>query len=432
MKSVPVLLLLCIVCSCSHEQLVQPADYDRYLTPAHLDQRVSEAQKEINFWQKRLARDTGNFLDLLQLGYNHLGLFKLKGDLVRLKTADSLIESASAKLNQQHPEILQAIAQVAITQHQFRKAVQYNNAALHMNGSRYTHALLAFDGDMEIGQFTEASQHLSRFSDKESFDYLIRKAKYQDHLGNLEGAIELMKAACRKIEPAKNKSLDCWVLSNLADMYGHAGEPDKAYQTYLEVLRKEPAYIYALKGIAWLAYAHDKNTTEAKRILQFITRHTNTPELYLTLAEIAAFENNPSEHKKYTLQFCSIVDDPAYGAMYNKYLIDIYAQDPAMISKALTLAQQEVAARPTPETYTWLAWVYYQQGQFQKAYDTYVMYVKGRSFEPEALFKGGFILLAANKKAEARKLFLSCMESSLELGPVSISHVEAELKKMNR
>ena len=67
-------------------------------------------------------------------------------------------------------------------------------------------------------------------------------------------AIKLMEQAFEKVKNA-GKILVLLDLSNLADMYGHAGRVKEAYDAYINVLNKDSSYIYALKGIAWIAYS---------------------------------------------------------------------------------------------------------------------------------------------------------------------------------
>ena len=38
-----------------------------------------------------------------------------------------------------------------------------------------------------------------------------------------------------------------------------------------------PHILYVLKGIAWIAYAHDHNTEEARRIFNFLLLQSNMP-----------------------------------------------------------------------------------------------------------------------------------------------------------
>ena len=410
-------ILVLFLSSCSDKNVVQPKDYTTYLLPHYVDSAVENNNTEINFWQSRLEIDSTSFVNLLEAGYQHLGLFKLKGKIDDLRTGDSLIKLAARNLNNTDPDILQALSQVAITQHQFKEAGVLNRQAYEKEGSPFIHALLSFDVDMELGDFYNAKGKLDVLKNKQSFDYLIREAKYQDHIGNLDGAIELMENAFAQVASTNKKALYCWALSNLGDMYGHAGRIEEAYSAYLSVLQKDPAYVYALKGIAWIAFSYDGNVAEAKKILNFINSVSDDPAIYLSLADIAAYENDIKAKERYIQLFLNTVVNPAYGDMYNKALIEIYTGDKTDLAKALQLATKEVENRPTPETYTWLAWVHYKMGNISEAYNLFVLHVKGRTFEPEASLVGAYIMKEAGKEEASQKYFEECLSSRFELGP---------------
>lgn len=389
---------------------------------------VAQKEKEIFFWQQRLQQDPQNFVYLTELGGLYLNLFKLKGTIEDLKTGDSLLKTAASRLNHADPEMLHTLSQVAITQHQFKQAAEYIEEAHDNNSAPFVHALLSFDVAMELGVYREAKGALNVIKDQTSFNYLIRKAKYQDHLGDLEGAINLMEAAFANVAQTNNNPLYCWALSNLGDMYGHAGRINEAYAAYLQVLKRDPAYTYALKGIAWIAFSHDKNTKEAKRILKYIESTTQSPDVYLTLAEIAEYEAAPAEKKEYIRHFLTEATRPEYDNMYNTALIQIYTEETMNLEKAEQLALQEVQQRPTPETYSWLAWVAFKKGAVQEAYQLYNAHIKGRSFEPEVLLKAAYILEAAGKEKEAKKYFEECLASQFELGPVQYNEIKEKAR----
>jgi hypothetical protein len=155
-------------------------------------------------------------------------------------------------------------------------------------------------------------------------------------------------------------------------MYGHAGRIKESYRAYLEVLEKDPSNLYCLKGIAWIAYSYDGNNESAKHILQYILSQTNMPDLKLMLAEIGEKENKFGEKNKWLHEFIRDIQQPGYGGMYNKYLIQIYGEELKEYGKAIVLAEQELKDRFTPETCDWLAWSYYNtlpSGSLYPAWD---------------------------------------------------------------
>lgn len=423
-----VILVLLVSCN-KKETISHRQDYDVYLSDGKVAKEIVGVNTEINFWQNRLQKDTGSYVDMLELASNHLRLFRLTGNIIALKTGDSLLKRSSAKLNDTDPEILYSLSQNSIAQHQFLDAARYTNAAREAKGDLYTIRLLQFDVNMELGKYNEAYASLQSLKDKSAFDYLVRKAKWEDHTGNLDKAILLMEDAFEKVKEGK-KSLYCWTLSNLADMYGHAGRIEDAYESYLAVLKKDSANLYCLKGIAWIAYSHDNNTADAKRILKSILTQTEMPELKLFLAEIAESEGDEMEKNKLLHEFITAVTSTGYGNMYNKYLIELYASELKQHNNAHLLAQKELKNRFTPETCDWIAWVYYNKGDIKKAFEYASTHVYKRTFEPQATMHTAFIYAAIGKKEEAKEMFKECLTSSFELGPVATREIELKLQSL--
>ena len=424
------LVAVAFIISCTKQKrITAPADYNAFLKKGIIKQEAEKVNAELSFWQQRLQKDTGNFVDMLKMASRHLHLFRMTGNVADLKLGDSLLKRSDSKLKNTDPDILHALSQNSITQHRFHDADLYNTTAVKAGSDLYTTCLLEFDAGMELGTYRDASQKLEQLVDKSSFDYLIRKAKLEDHRGNLDKAIILMEQAFEKIKN-RNQSLYCWTLSNLADMYGHAGKIDQAYKAYLTVLQKDNSFLYALKGIAWIAYSHDKNSKEAKRILHYLLLQTKMPDLYLMLAELEEFDGNENKKMEYLLQFLADVERPEYGDMYNKYLIHIYTEEIKDYDKALALAEKEINNRPTPETHSWLAWVYYNKGDNSKAFTIAKNYVNKQNFEPDAVLNTALIYTANGKKAEARKMLKECLSASFEIGPVKTKFVQEQLDKL--
>ncbi|MBL7724140.1 MAG: hypothetical protein JNK27_08315 [Chitinophagaceae bacterium] len=418
-------MMLCISCN-SSTPITNTNDYSAYLVKGAIDDEAKKVTSEIEFWSHRLSKDTGGYINMLELARNYLGRFKVKGNVSDLNTGDSLLKRSSEKLAHTDPEILYALTQNSITQHQFQVADKFIQSAEKVKGDIYLLKLLQFDVNMELGRYQAAAKCLEGLGDKSAFDYLIRQAKWEDHKGNTDEAILQMEEALETVKD-KKKSLFCWTLSNLGDMYGHAGRIKESYQAYLSVLKKDPSNLYCLKGIAWIAYSHDKNYREAKRILRYILSQAEMPELRIMLADIAASEDNRNEARQLTNEFISKVSKPAYGGMYNKYLIQLYCEELSDYDKALSMAKKELMNRFTPETCDLLAWAYYRKGELRKAYEYSSGHVYNFTFEPEALMHSGFIYADIGKTEEARKMLKQCLENEFELGPIAKKQIEVKL-----
>jgi tetratricopeptide (TPR) repeat protein len=422
------LFLLFVLNACSNKKtIVNSQDYNAILSDTtRTEKQVEKINAEISFWQNRLAKDTGSFVDMLQIASNHRQRFKTIGSVEDLHVADSLYAICLQKVKSSDPEIYFSVSQNAITQHRFNDA--WNNLMLadSIGVNPYVLSLLRFDVAMEIGLYQLAAANIEKL-ETNNFDYLIRKARLEDHKGDLDNAIKLMEQALKDAEAKDKEQLILWAKSNLGDMYGHAGRVEESYKNYVDVLRTDSNYLYALKGIAWIAYSHDHNTKEAKRILNYILSQTNMPDLYLMLGEIEEWEGNSDGKDKYIAKFLSEVEKPGYGNMYNKYLITIYTEDKPDQNKALSIAEKEVSSRPTPETYSWLAWVHFKKGDKEKAFELVKNYVLDKDFEPESQLHAAYILKAQGETSRSNKILNDCLESSFELGPVITEEIKKNL-----
>jgi tetratricopeptide (TPR) repeat protein len=418
--------LVVAACRSGDGRIANPADYETYLRrAAGQNASLAALDEELRFWETKLQGDPGNYVYDLKIARLLPRRFRLTGRVEDLHRADSLLVAANATLRDREPSVYFSLAQNAVTQHRFREARQHVRKAEGLLGKPTPVVrALTFDVALELGQPDLAGQMLHGVRDRRSFDYLIRRAKYEDHhLGNLDGAIELMEKALDEVRD--NPVLAAWTLSNLGDLYGHANRPRDAYRAYLRVLELDPDDEYALKGIANIAFAHDRNPGAARRIYEVLLKKTALPDLYLKLAELDEFEGKTAERQAHLRQFTRATTHPRYGDMYNKYLILLNTETLGKPQQALALARREVANRPTPETYDLLAWALFHAGEKTKALAVARRYVEGKTGEPEAIYHLG-CLYAGTDARKSREFLQQAAESSFELGP----HTSAKIQNL--
>lgn len=430
MRTTLFIAIVCIVISCNNKgNITDPADYAIYLQDDFIKEKSSKTKQEMNFWYNRLEQDSGSYINMLELARYRLEFHQLTGQVDYLNMADSLLQNSSVKLNHTDAELLYSLTQSSIARHQFPKAAAYCKMAAEAGGDKHILHQLQFDTYMELGDYKNAGRSLQNISDRSSFDYLIRKAKWEDKQGDLDAAIDWMELALKCIDK-KSKNLKVWTLSNLGDMYGHAGRIKDAYKAYLEVLKIDPANLYCLKGIAWIAFSHDGNTEEARGILEFIISHHESPDFKLILADIAEAENNSNEKMSWINKFIKQTTDNRYGNMYSKNLVMVLSEEFQKHDNALVIAEKELSNRFTPETCDWMAWIKYRQGRNKEALSLVEKYVFGYNHEPEALMHVAYIFEANGKIGDARRLFSECLKSSFELGPVLTQKIKEKLKEI--
>lgn len=415
-------LVLLFLASCQQEETefkTNRQDYDYFLA----SEPVRTTSKYFKLWDNKIKSDSMQLLSLGNVASEYSRFFKGTGDIKYLKDAEQSLKKAVEIAAVGKSGYLRALARNYISQHRFKEALQLAKEARVLgSGVKETQSLL-FDLHMELGNYDLANQYLDSIQNMSDFGYLIRVAKWNDHKGDLDTAIQFMERATAKAESSKNKDLLLWSYTNLADFYGHAGRIEDSYKLYLRALRLDPQNAYAKKGIAWIVYSHERNGTEAIRILDSIIKKNKSPEYYLLKAEVTSFLNEDMLKVQALENYYRVVDsNKDYGDMYNAYNVD-FLLSMNVEQSAFKLAQEEVNNRPTPESYGWLAYSLLYLGEEQQAMEVIEKHVIGATYEPAILHQAAEIYKANGKKERVSELKQELMGAAYELGPIKEAQI---------
>jgi tetratricopeptide (TPR) repeat protein len=432
MKNIFLILIitLFLFAACRQQPITNPKDYAAYLQPTP-NTKLQQIDTELNFWKNKLTKTPGDIISQSKIAGLLTRRFGYSGEITEIHQADSLYRDVNYVNHKTGSGTFRSLAANCITQHRFLQAQLYIDSALALGDDKYVTVLMEFDVAMELGNQYRARKALNSLTDKTSFDYLIREAKYKDHIeGDLDAAIALLEKAYDKIKDNPTPALYLWIKSNLGDFYGHANRYRESYQCYLDVLAKNPHYYHALKGIAWLAFSHDKDVANARKIVVYLQQRHPIPDYELLLSQMDASVQDSAGYKQHIDKFMAAIQNELYGGMYNKYLFAVEADQLNNAGRSMQIAQTEVAHRPTPEAFSWLAWAYCKNGDIQQAMKTAKLYVANKCFEPDAMFYLGKIYQVAGQKDMARKYLKAAQESSYELGPVVTNEINRSLKTL--
>jgi len=424
MKNTFILLIVFSLFACNNESSIRnttaPIDYDKYLVTDNPSEKIT--QKELEFWQERLDKDSIALVSLSKLAGSHAGLFSTTGNIDELYESEALIKKAYEVSSRNKDSYLRTLAHNYISQHRFKEAKTLLDSAYTFPDNKHETELMLFDVTMELGDYETANKMLGKVKKNNDFNYLIRQAKWNDHQGNLDAAIRNLEQAKEVAESGGNKGLRLWIYTNLGDFYGHAGRIMDAYNHYLMALKIQPDNSYAKKQIAWIIYSNEKNTQEANRILDSVMVNHKVPDYHLIKSQMAEFDGNNEESQKQQQDFLNAVSNGNYGHMYNTYLINVYAEiNP---DKALEIAQREINNRATPETYQLLAYSQLQTGKKEEALQTIEKYVEGKTFEPKALYHAALIYKANGMMDKVKTIKEELKEASFEVGPLMAQKIE--------
>lgn len=412
-------ILLFISCGTKDKFVTSPEDYNSYLT-AHPKETTS---KYFELWNAKIKPDSTQLLSFANVASEYNRYFKNTGNIAYLKKAEQALDKAVEIANINKSGYYRALSRNYISQHRFREALQMANKALdHKEGLKESQALL-FDVHMELGNYDKAQEQLENIKNMADFGYLIRLAKWSDYKGDLDTTIKFMEKALSKSESSKNKTLLLWSYTNLADYYGHAGRIKDSYEHYLKALSLDPQNAYAKKGIAWIVFSHEKNSEEALRILDSITKSNESPDYYLLKSEIAEYMGNEVGKEADLDMFFMALKNPDYGNMYNAHSVDFHLNKNDF-EKALHLAFLETKERPTPASYDLLAHTYLKKGEPAIALKIVEEHILGKTFEPAILLNAAHIYKANKEFEKVQLLKKELAEATYELGPASVDEIK--------
>ncbi len=396
-------------------QITDKKDYDAYL----VSNPPKTSSKYFDLWNSKIKPDSSQLMSFGIVGGEYNRYFQNTGDIKYLKKAEKVLKKAADIANVSRAGMYRDLARNYISQHRFREAKQWADSANAIgSGLNQTQGLM-FDLQMELGNYDTAEKYLDSLKNMEDFGYLIRLAKWNDHSGDLDTTIRFMEKAKEQAENSKNTGLLLWSYTNLADYYGHAGRIKDSYNHYLKTLRLDPENAYAKKGIAWIVFSHEKKPGEAMRILDSVTKYYKSPDYFLLKSEIAEYMGDDMKSVANIDNYFKLVQNSAYGDMYNAYNISLYLNQTEQYDKAFELAQKEVANRPTPESYSFLAYSHLKMGNKQKARDIVEEYIEGNTFEPAVLLRTAEIYKATGSTDRVKQLKEELLGAIYELGPAT-------------
>ena len=417
-----------ILASCVNknpDKVTDANDYEKYLHQTE-NKTFELAQEELTYWKTKFDNAPNQVSYLGKIAGAHSTLFEQTGEINHLKAAESSLSLAIEKTNSNSVGYLHALARNYISQHRFKEALKLLETADGVGEKKHITDNMFFDVHLELGNVEQAKNYLNKIRKTGYFDYLIRLSKWEDHQGNLDGAILQMEKAMAKTEEAGYENLMLWSYTNLADYYGHAGRITDSYNYYLKALEINPNYTDALKGIAWIAFSNDKNVAESRRIIEAIQEVHPTPDLHLFLADLAEHEGDSEAKKAELTKYFAMLNDnaTAYGDMYNSYNIQLLADDESQVEEAIRLASIEVANRPTPQAYDLLAWAHYKNGEELIALNIMQQHVENHTSEPVAMYHLAEIYNAAGMPERAKEIKPELVASIYELGPNMVNDIE--------
>ncbi|HWI89987.1 MAG TPA: hypothetical protein VNT20_01880 [Flavisolibacter sp.] len=403
-------LVLFAAFSCNNKPIVSKVFVDSLVTHYTASSFAVTIEKDLEFWKSRVDKRPGDVVSLQKYASALASRFHVYGDINDLKKADSIMTAIVGLYHDPGPSL--SLAGYKMLQHQFSNARAYIGTVAEMNTEKYATQMMLFDADFEMGDIYHASLILRNNNLPNEYGFNFRQSKLDHNMGELKASIQHMLRAAEL--SGSSAYLRTAALSNAADLYVHDGELEKAAALYKQCIQHNSCDFHSMMGLGWISLVHDKNEKLANEIFSFVKTKMKSPDPLLKLSQVAEL-NNSSLAKKYAVQFIEQATHPAYGNMYNKYLIQLYTEILDNPAAALETAQKEIHNRSTSQTCVWLAWCLFKNGKEKEAYRVYEEHVSGKALEALELYWMGKMMKGLGKGYNAEQFFKAAEKNKYDL-----------------
>ncbi len=419
-------IILFVSCKNNNHPVVSSVFADsliiNYTTPAAV--KINET--DLQFWKNRIQPDFSDYINSIRYAAALITRFHLLGNIKDVKYSDSVLLKIASDFNSKEVGPYFSLVGHYILQHRFKEADSIFQIAKNIGLKKYETAATSFDVNFELGRISLAKAELKNIQFENDYGYQFRKSKMMHYNGELDSSVIAMQKAVENA--GQDEGLKLAALSNVGDLFIHAGKMDKAYNSFVECIKINAADLHSIMGIGWVALVNDKNDSLAERIFQFVKTKTQSPDPLFKLIAVAEQSGDSILELKYARAFEQKVTDTLYGNMYNKYLIQLYTGILNNPATAEAIAKRELQNRSTPQTYAWYVWSLLCNKKKDEAYSVYQKYVSGKPLEGLELYWMGKLMQTLNKGYNAKQYFKEAAKNKYDLNPSVVKDL-AKLSK---
>ncbi len=368
-------------------------------------------KSELNFWQKRSAK-LHPVYDLKE-AKTYLDLFMIDGNMEHLIAAENLLDAVINAYDQTSAKVFRMRAGIRMKQHRFCDALEDLLVAEIMSDDLILTEAMLFDVYFELSDDEQALFYLDKLAKRGGFEFLIRKARFEDSIGNLDGAIESLESCFALIAP-NDLTKRAWLYSNLGDFYGHKENIARSADYYRKALHINSEDWHSMKGLAWIAYSGEGDYEKALSILNRVTDDFDIPAINLLEAEILDMKGLKDEASELRNGFMASLESEHYYSSYASYVFKNVDSETDL--KLLeSISQYELSQNPSPSAFLRRAQLLNALGKIDKARLLIDDQVLGKTGEPLALYQS--LKIIDDSHPDYSEINSEVRDAAYELGP---------------
>lgn len=310
----------------------------------------------------------------------------------------SLLDKA-ATIDANNSDVVATRAMVAYGQHDFKAGLTLAQKALQLNPDKVSHYGLVGDGQIELGQYEEATESIQTMVNKKpELSAYNRVAYIRELYGDIDGAkTALATAVTSGSSFAENVAYSQTELAKLQ----MRTDLDKAKKSYEQALQVDPRYSPAVEGLGKIAFAKG-DYDAAQKYFQQALDILPLAQYATDLGDVFTRQGNDTKAQQQYLLALLALNESAKGGVNVDYEQSVYlsqrGNEPA---KAVALARKVLAARPNIFSADALAWALFHDGKYEEAQDNINSALRLGENEPVILYHAGRIAEKLGQREQA-------------------------------
>jgi tetratricopeptide (TPR) repeat protein len=407
--------------SLGQEQLEAPYRYR--FSRSSLDREIGSAavEKEIAFYQKRIARNPTDGLDLASLASAYLKMARLTGVSSWYLLAEQSARRSLANLPFHNPSASLVLARIAEAQHDFAGAIRLADGILRSQPNDEGALALKVTANLALGKVKEASQTAEALVDRiPTTGTLTLRALVKTTQGQDRDAIQDFRQALT-LEEAGDTSSSAHTRTLLGRLYFQRGDARKAAQLYREALRILPRYPLALVQLAQLEtrlgdYASaERHYSEVLSTSQDSTAQVFDHIVLRGQAQLQELQGDRAGATELQTQaekrLRQHLNQSNFGHRRELAQLLLERNLPGDTAEALSLMQAEAQLRQDPETLSTLAWTLYRLGRDREAQKTMQNALRWGTRDAAMFYRAGAIEQKLGNVDRANTFFQSALQT---------------------
>jgi tetratricopeptide (TPR) repeat protein len=385
-----------------HNSLNSPYSYP--FEPSAPGNNTLRLEKEIAFYQKKIAQDPESALNQASLAGTYLKMARATGEASWYLLAESTAQQSLAKMPFDNEAAVISLARVNLARHDFRQALKLIKP---ISKSENTLPLLV-TAHLALGELDEAQKAANALVNRiPSLGSLTLKGLVEVSRGEDEAALKDLQQAIALEEPEEAGS-SVWARTLLGRLYYKQGKLKEAESLYQESLRILPTYPPALLNLAQLEIRQGRYSEAEKLYSQIYLTLQKSPTVYdhvvlRGMARVKDLQGKTEEAKALRNQAETRLREDLTGFGHQRELAQLLLErgNPKDISEAVSLMQTELKNRQDAETLDTWAEVLASAKRWQEAERAIQTAIKSGVKDPAIFQRAATISQALGKEAVA-------------------------------